>query len=264
MRDLYNDILRFKGEEVFEYVLKLWVEGMDYRAYLEGLSTDHAANYPDEDSWELYALSRVLDTLTLRFQPNRNADGSAWRGPELSVAEYVEFIEMLGLKAIDSDAYEPFYHEIFEAVPGEVNFQITERLFPPVMLGNLLIKRGGVVIALDPQSFELETVNNSTIYWAYRRKNRKHQDLSHGWGSNSQWRTDFRLDYDLGDSYLYNAAGGIDLNAPSPEAVDELNEYGLSLREAVEITVNRHFITSKKPSEDLFPYGYRYLERKPN
>jgi hypothetical protein len=42
----------------------------------------------------------------------------------------------------------------------------------------------------------------SRMYWAWWRRNRQPTDLSHGWGSNSQWRTDFRRDY-VADGQLY-------------------------------------------------------------
>ena len=266
MRDLYGKILSYEGQHIFSDVLSLWIEDNNYKTYLNQLSgvisNNSSQNFSLEDSWELYALSRVLDTLTLKFQPNKKADGSAWLGPELTLAEYIKFIEALELKVVDSPDYAPFYYEIFEAVAGEVNFQTLEIIFPPVMLKNLLIKRGGAIITLNPISFDLDIVNNSTIYWAFRRKNRKYADLSHGWGSNSQWRTSFRFDFDQGEYYLYNSEGKTDLNSPSQKDVERLNEYNLSLNEGVEITVNRHFITSKKPDTDLFPYNYKYLEKK--
>lgn len=266
IRDLYEKVLDYEGENIFSEILNLWVEDNNYEDYLNQLSkiisNDSCPNFPIEDSWELYALSRVLDILTLIFQPNKKADGSAWLGPELTLAEYIKFIERLGLKVIDLAEYTPFYYEIFQAVTGGVNFQISETIFPPVMLKNLLIKRGGVIVTVNPMNFDFDVINNSTIYWAFRRKNRKYADLSHGWGSNSQWRTSFRFDFDQGSYYLYNSEGKIDLNSPNPRVIDQLNEYNLSLNEAVEITVNRHFITSKKPDADLFPYDYKYLEKK--
>ena len=243
-----------------------WVEDNNYKNYLNQLSAaisdDCRTNFPVEDSWELYALSRVLDILTLTFRPNNKADGTEWRGPELTLAEYIKFIKRLGLEAVDTIEYAPFYYEIFEAVAGKADFQMSDILFPPVMLKNLLIKRGGAIVTVIPANFELDALNNSTIYWAYRRKNREYKDLSQGWGSNSQWRTGFRFDFDRSAHYLYNAEGEIDLNSPNQKVLDELNEYNLSLDEAVEITVNRQFITSKKPDTDLFPYHYKYLEKK--
>ncbi|MCX4445491.1 hypothetical protein ACIOEZ_10345 [Streptomyces sp. NPDC087866] len=37
--------------------------------------------------------------------------------------------------------------------------------------------------------------DRSPLYWAFRRRHRPTVDLSQGWGSTSQWRTGFRLDY---------------------------------------------------------------------
>jgi hypothetical protein len=39
--------------------------------------------------------------------------------------------------------------------------------------------------------------------------------VSHGWGSNSQWGTDFRRDYVTDEAYVYNVDGTIDLNQDS-------------------------------------------------
>jgi hypothetical protein len=44
----------------------------------------------------------------------------------------------------------------------------------------------------------------STLHWAWARRHRPVEDLSHGWGSNSQWDTDFRRDYLLPDQLLCN------------------------------------------------------------
>jgi hypothetical protein len=41
-------------------------------------------------------------------------------------------------------------------------------------------------------------------YWSWWRRNRGVVDCSHGWGGNSQWRTDFRRDYVVGDKLHYN------------------------------------------------------------
>lgn len=264
-RDLYNQILDYEGQNILDELLIEWVEDNGYRDYLTQSSTQLSNNIseiPIEISWELYAFSRVLDVLTLGFQPNNQADGSNWLGPQISVSDYMDFVNILGLTVAKTNTYHPFYWEIFEAIEGESNFQIVETYFPPLMLENLLIKRGGVKITLNPANFNLDIVNNSTIYWTYRRKNRNQQDLSHGWGSNSQWRTSFRFDFELNDSYLYNSEGDINLNIPKESDLKFLKEYNLSLQEAIEITVNRHSITSRKDETELFPYKFRFSENK--
>lgn len=264
-RDLYNRILDYKGENILNELLIDWVEDNDYRYYLTQSSTQLSNNIneiPIEISWELYAFSRVLDILTLGFQPNNNADNSNWLGPKISVSDYVSFAEFLGLKVINKNYYHPFYWEIFEAIEGESDFQIAETYFPPLMLDNLLIKRGGVEITLNLNNYDLDLVNNSTIFWTYRRKNRSYQDLSHGWGSNSQWRTSFRFDFEMEDSYLYNSEGKINLSMPQNSDLKFLKEHNINLQEAIEVTVNRHLITSLKDETEIFPYEFRFSENK--
>lgn len=264
-RDLYNRILDYAGGNILNELLIYWVEDNDYRDYLTQSSAQLSNNIneiPIEISWELYALSRVLDILTLRFQPNNSADSSDWLGPQISVSDYVYFAENLGLKVIEKNTYHPFYWEIFEAIEGKSDFQIVDHYFPPLMLENLLIKRGGVKITLNPANFNLEKANTSTIYWTFRRKNRNYQDLSHGWGSNSQWRTSFRFDFETDDSYLYNIEGEIDLNKPKESDLRFLREDNLSLQEAIEVTVNRHSIICEKDETEIFPYEFRFSEKK--
>jgi hypothetical protein len=47
----------------------------------------------------------------------------------------------------------------------------------------------------------------SCLYWAWWRRSRPVADLSHGWGHNSQWNTDFRRDYIAGGELHYNVDG---------------------------------------------------------
>lgn len=264
IRDLYNQIIKYSEKNTLNDVLIPWIEENDYKNYLNQLS-EQLVNNNDislEDSWELYALSRVLEIITLKFQPNNRADGSDWLGSEIEISAYKSFAENLGLQIVNNSDYHPFYCEIFEAIEGNTNFLITEMFLPPLMLGNLLIKRGGVKVELNPLEYDLNLVNKSTIYWTYRRKNRKYQDLSHGWGSNSQWRTSFRFDFDLGDSFVYNSEGKINLNSIDDSGLKDLGENNLLLEEAIEITKNRHFISCGKLDSDLFPYEFRYSESK--
>jgi hypothetical protein len=91
----------------------------------------------------------------------------------------------------------------------------------------------------------------STLYWAYRRKNRPYQDVSHGWGSNSQWRTRFRRDFRIGDEFYYSVDDKNDLSLMEPT---EVNNNGLTREECVELLTNRCFLITTKPHHDLWPY----------
>jgi len=261
IRDLFYKISEYKDNSLYMDILLPWIKENSYKTYLKQISNKlESKNYLLEDSWELYALSRVLDILALNFQPDKQADGSEWTVPDITINEYVDFARLLGLRPVVTDRYIPFYNEIIIAIEDKNNFQIKECLYPAFMLDNLLIKKAGVFITLNPTQYNLNIVNNSTIYWAYRRKNRNYRDLSQGWGSNSQWRTGFRFDFDKENTFFYNVTGNIDLSVPGEEVLKILEEESLTHAEAIELTVNRHFITSDKPDNDLFPYDYKYFE----
>jgi len=51
------------------------------------------------------------------------------------------------------------------------------------------------------------------LYFTYLRRSRPTCDLSHGWGSNSQWSTDFRRDYAGGGMLHHNVDGVATLSA---------------------------------------------------
>lgn len=102
--------------------------------------------------------------------------------------------------------------------------------------------------------YNIDHINNAQIYWAYTRSNRPSQDLSYGWGSNSQWRTSFRFDFKLSNGFLYNAAARFDLTRVNSAVQEELSKDGLFTEEARELLKYRHFITSHKRDDDLFPY----------
>ena len=261
----FETILDFKAEDFFESVIKKWIVENDYKNYISNISNKISGRKNEllqEDIWELYALSRVLDLLTLPFQTDNNADDSDWKGPRITVAEYIEFNNLLGLEITTPFSFKPFNCEIIEAQIGMNDFEIIECNFPAVKLNNLMIKKAGVKILLNPDKFNLNLINKASIYWAFRRKNRKYFDLSQGWGSNSQWRTDLRLDIETENSYIYNVTGKFNLNSPTIELMEELNQQDLELNEAVELTVFRHFMKCTKDDSDLFPYYFRFEEQK--
>lgn len=261
----FETILDFKAEDFFESVIKKWIVENDYKNYISNISNKISGRKNEllqEDIWELYALSRVLDLLTLPFQTDNDADDSDWKGPRITVAEYIEFNNLLGLEITTPFSFKPFNCEVIEAQIGMNDFEIIECNFPAVKLNNLMIKKAGVKILLNPDKFNLNLINKASIYWAFRRKNRKYFDLSQGWGSNSQWRTDLRLDIETENSYIYNVTGRFNLNSPTIELTEELNQQDLELNEAVELTVFRHFMKCTKDDSDLFPYYFRFEEQK--
>ena len=103
-----------------------------------------------------------------------------------------------------------------------------------------------------------EIAERSKLWWAYCRRLRAVEDMSHGWGSNSQWRTSFRRDYRFGSELMFNVDGALDLGAPAPPSDPRLRElleaFPLSRDDRVELLVNRCFVRTTSPDDDLWPY----------
>lgn len=61
--------------------------------------------------------------------------------------------------------------------------------------GPAAVQPGGVRIRAGVAHAQRGVADRSPLYWTFRRRHRPTVDLSQGWGSNSRWRTGFRLDY---------------------------------------------------------------------
>jgi hypothetical protein len=216
---------------------------------------------PVADRWRLYALSRVLQILVLRFQTGA-ADRSPWPGPQLSMAELCSFGERLGLSSEFPATFSPFDCEIVEAVHGTDPLQqitLIQTRWPCFMLGPMLIFRAGTSVQGGDAVFNAAAASCSTLYWAVRRKHRAYDDLSLGWGSNSQWRTEFRRDYRVLGRCFYNVDGLHDLSAqPTGPYEPESAEYSLTPEERIELLIHRCLVSTTKPSDDLWPYHDRF------
>jgi hypothetical protein len=254
-RRLYELVHSDDSGHLYSRVLAPWAEAhRTERDWLRSFA-DRAGNpVPPaavEELWRLYALSRVNETL-LRFQGGQ-ADGSDWPGPAITLDEYAAFAESLGLAVSEERIYSPFHHEVVEveqAADEGGPVVVLSLSWPCLMLGEMLFSRAGARVSAGRRAIRKEVAESSTMYWAHWRKNRPYEDLSHGWGSNSQWRTSFRRDYRKGGHCLYNIDGTRDLSAvPSEDDRD-----GPSAAERVELLTNRCFVRCMKPHGDLWPY----------
>lgn len=257
-RELYHALLEYEGTATYADVLQPWVTSNGEEArWIRAFGTRRGSPIPEADSddlFRLYALSRVCETLILGFQKGQ-ADGSNWPGPVLTTAQYTSFVEAVGLTIVHPTRYTPFHHEV-------VNVEIsTESLSRPVllsnhwpclMIGSMLFMRAGATVLANPHQLALGIADTATIYWSHRRKNRPTNDLSDGWGSNSQWRTCLRRDYHVQEKYHFNVDGKCDLTTLPEKSIDD---FGLTKAERIELLVNRHFVTTRKPHDDLFPYN---------
>ncbi|MDO9020692.1 MAG: hypothetical protein Q7V43_27450, partial [Myxococcales bacterium] len=99
-----------------------------------------------------------------------------------------------------------------------------------------------------------DVAEHSILYWADRRKHRRCEDQSYGWGSNSQWRTALRRDYQTPTGYSYNVDGAESLNETS--GVVE----GVETATWVELVRHRCVIRAELTAPDPYPYCYAYEE----
>ncbi|WP_406505463.1 hypothetical protein [Streptomyces sp. NBC_00212] len=235
-RELYEALGQYEGMEPYEQIVVPWLDRAQggYRAWLATAAGDGAwwtgkGAEPTGQKlvWELYTLHRVSDRLLLTFQPSSDEPGSPDPRPLLSEWQYLDVFTSLGMTLFeDGDAFDPFLHEIVEVEQADdphAPIEITEILWPGLMLGRLLFSRAGVRIRSGIKYAQRGVADCSPLYWTFRRRHRPTVDLSQGWGSNSQWRTDFRLDYRTPAGDRLNVAGdrpidgSADLHPDHPE-----------------------------------------------
>jgi hypothetical protein len=257
-RELFESIHSFDGGSLYWQLLAPWVDAhLEVRAWLEAFAARPGNPVPpatQDELWELYALSRVSQTLLLRFQSGR-ADGTDWQPPPLTLAEYTAFFTALGFTETGDAPFSPFHHEILaveQSADDTTSISVLDLVWPGLQLGDMVFSRAGVRVTGGRKWIDKPIAETSTLYWAHRRKNRPYQDESHGWGSNSQWRTHFRRDYRIGGRFHFNADGRHEIG----EAMDD----GLTPAERTELVMHRCFVTTTNPHDDLYPYILRYTE----
>ncbi|MBR7634274.1 hypothetical protein [Janthinobacterium lividum] len=266
-RALHDALLDYEGDGVYADLLIPWLHDNPHAsAWLRSFAQRQGNPVPSaskEELWALHAFSRICQVLVLPLQQERG-NGEGWAGPPLLLAEYEAFVEALGMTVLWPAQFSPFYHEIVELKPAEsarAPAAIMAWRWPCVMLGNMLFSRGGVDVCAGKTVFKPGIADASTLYWADRLKGRPVNDLSHGWGGNSQWRTSFRRDYILDDTRFYNVDGKHDLTAKTADA-GGFSE--LTLVERVELLTQRCLVSSTKAHDDLWPYDDCWRESADN
>lgn len=252
---------------------------------------EHAAG--DERVWQLvklYALSRVSDYLIELFCPEGQpptgfgvTGGSAssqWEiGGGRSVVTpgwtcsrtldsdrrtvHTDFLSGIGLTSFEHpEAFSPFHHEIFAVVqdPSATSVTVEEVLWPGFWFGDLLFSRAGVRVRAPRHLIDATVATTSTLYFTLRRQPRPTNDLSHGWGSNSQWRTRFRRFYSDQEGLHLNWDGEVAIGDDSPVPLGDRpdhDEHPLDQRR--ELLLHRCLIREPLPPDenDRYPYGDR-------
>ncbi|MGW2253168.1 hypothetical protein ACWCXH_23640 [Kitasatospora sp. NPDC001660] len=270
-RALYTALLEYEGADRYKEIISPWLDRALSEGYRERIATAarHRPWWEEpggrELNWELYALSRVSDYLLL--------DGPDH--PE-SWQEYLDFFTALGMTPVEDDgAFDPFHHEIAEVDQAEdrdAPIEVLALRRPGLMLGELLFSRAGARIRAGAAHAERGVADAWPIYWTFRRRHRPTVDLSQGWGSNSQWRTELRLDYRTPDGDHLNASEGVaidgypDLPADHPENLDA-DDRLLTPAERRDLLRHRTFLRvpeavdalarSDRWQRDFFPFEWR-------
>lgn len=261
-RELCEAVRDYEGSDVYRDVLVPWVEPAQ-RALAHCTRFKSAAPHDRKDEaalfalWNLYALSRTNDYLLTGFQPSSKP---ATSGPTISWTEYEEFFTELGFDVVAPEHFTPFHHEIVRVEQADADdepIQVLRMLWPGLKFGDLQFSRAGVEVSGGKNYVVKEIAESSTLYFSFRRAYRPTNDLSVGWGSNSQWRTAIRRDYECDGKRIYDFDGPLLLDG-SPRA--EADRDGLTLAERIELCRNRCFIICAKDHTDLWPFDDRLEE----
>lgn len=250
---LFHSIQEQKEESLSSELLENWVkenpEEIRWIKKLSSYSQEDWQNSSSDERCKIYALGRINELALFKLDQLKSSDSFT-----SSFETYLHFFEKLGLEIKKTNNFHPFFHEIVEAEESQIHREITLKAvhYPILMIGNLLFSRARVSVLLPKGKYNLDCIKNSTLFWAYRRMNRKTEDLSSGWGSNSQWRTEMRIDLETEKQYFYNLKGGnIDLN----------KEEGNHIQSLIDFLKFRHIIFPMD-EEEYFIYEYRYEENK--
>ncbi|MEV8630699.1 hypothetical protein AB0395_03500 [Streptosporangium sp. NPDC051023] len=223
---------------------------------LGNLGKSHRQGYSPLE--RLYAVSRVLDLLIMNYQDPSDDSTPVANTLFPSVDAYPAFCEALGANRIDKRDFHPFFHEIVavrQADDPDEPPAIVEECWPGYLVGSMLLMRAGVVVRAGVRRLVAGVADRSTLYWTYRRRSRPVDDLSYGWGGNSQWATDFRRDYLVSDWLHYNVDAAL-----NPR--DDKWEEDLDRASTIEL-VRHRCSTVVDHGNDLFPYRHHHVEPAP-
>ncbi|MEV6967769.1 hypothetical protein AB0M47_21940 [Hamadaea sp. NPDC051192] len=272
VRDLILD-LRDRGEPGFgaEVLLPWLAEHPEVTTELReiGRPDSHRRKVTDDVTFGLYAVSRLAEILIAPHQPvdddpalqNWTTGEPWWIGPLPSPTAWAEFLPAAGAVEIAEDAFHPFFHEVVSVLPADDPDEpptLVDQLWPGAFLGAMVLVRAGVTVRAGANHLDPVIATKSCLYWAWWRRHRLARDLSHGWGSNSQWGTDFRRDYLVGDELHYN----VDLRL-NPQMSRTADVSDLSPEDRRELLRWRHSRTIDL-GDDEWPYYDWFVEpRRP-
>ncbi|WP_020660927.1 hypothetical protein [Amycolatopsis benzoatilytica] len=245
VRALYSAVHAYSGSAMFSDVLSPWLDQhatavRDLIAPLAAFGQWRRTEYVWGDLLEqMYALSRVNDVLLLGFQSALPAGATTpWahemhlpdREVRISAEEYVRFFTALGMRQVDAARFDPFFHEVVaveQSADPAALIETTGERWPCLMLGEMLFSRAGVGVRAGEQHAVAGIADQSELSEVFLRRYRPTRDGSFGWGSNSQWKTDFRRDYLTDGAYRFNVDEDNDIDADPELAASPLTRAEL-------------------------------------
>ena len=287
--ELCLELRNYKGERPYDEIILPRLE--QAQNTINSLEKYKLLNSPSnlyevesEELWQWYALGRLNDYLLMRFQlredfyratVHQSPEWQAWmkrvghehflnwEGSVISEDQYIEFFDSLGFHSFTNQPYHPFYYEIVEAVETpqlSEEIRVDHVFWPGLMFGNMMFSRAGVRVLFRSCILEKAIAENSRLYFTYWRFRRETADLSHGWGHNSQWRTNFRRDYETVAQYHFNVDGyrALGENHDYRAYLNEEEPDDLTMTERIELLVNRCFVSCRKKDIDRWPFDDRY------
>lgn len=240
-----------------------------YRRFASAPPFPRDGSRSSSDLWTFYALSRLFEWLIIDVQDRAGLGRKdpCWpregHHPALARDELVRFFGAFGMAPMRvQPRYHPFFHEIAAAELDPAlgdDVLVEEEVWPGFWFGDLVFARAGVRVRCGPDApLDPFFAARSTLYFAWTRVHRPTYDLSHGWGSNSQWATRFRRDYADGPTLLYNVDGRVRLTGgtvvPLPDGDDPGSRSGLTPGERVELLIHRCSVRAAEPGDSYWPF----------
>jgi hypothetical protein len=273
-RELFEEVALDVPVDSFAKVLRPWL-GKAQEAMGELTSHRVYADAPPgsvgaEALWQWYALARVNDYLLLSFSPRKGVEPHRWQTTAdhlilgdfnvVTQDEYLEFFSALGFSSFTGTQFSAIHHEIVEVIEDERSGDAVwvERAFwPGLKFGELIFSRAGVCVRAARRVIDKRLAEQSVLYWSYWRSHRETNDLSKGWGHNSQWRTAFRRDYETATHHRFNVDGQLLLGSGQPPPTPIQDD--LSEGERIELLTHRCFVRCTKPlGSDRWPFDDTY------
>ena len=237
----------------------------------------------DTGIWTFYALSRVADMMLLPLQDIAARQASdpplSFGVADAAIEDVLRLFEPLGMTAMPSHTFRPIFHEVVEVIEepslGE-HVEVGEVIWPGLMFGNMVFLRAGVRVLCSRAVMAPELAGLTMLHSTFLRRDRPTYDLSHGWGSGSQWGTDLRRDYAEDGILHYNVDGKFILSRDgytlAPHAITDRQFRGrpvhqrsscqddLTPLECIELLTHRCFVRTTKLDRHRWLFDDCYSE----